>query len=99
MSLREAMKARALAFLRYSFSRSVYFLLLLGAVLVLMLVVVILAPGLVLVGAVGGKVSWLATFEAVVVASSPVLAVVIEVYEPPCDQGELIIIKDLHLLL
>jgi len=73
-------------------------LLLLGAVLVLVLVVVVLALGFVFVGAVGGEVAWLATIEAVVVPS-PVLAVVVEAHEPPCDQGELLIIKNLQLLL
>lgn len=74
-------------------------LLLLGAVLVLVLVVVVLALGFVLVGAVGGEVTWLATIEAVVVVPSPVLAVVVEAHESLSDQGKLIIIKNLQLLL
>ena len=74
-------------------------LLLLGAILVLVLVVVILALGFVLVGAVGGEVTWLATIKAVVVVPSLIFAVVVEAHEPPHDQGKLLIIKNLQLLL
>ena len=63
------------------------FIVLLLFVLILVLVVVIPALGLVLVGAVSNEVTRLATLKAGVVASSPVLAVVVEAHEPPCDQG------------
>lgn len=74
-------------------------LLLLLAVLVLVLAVVVPALGFVLVGAVDGEVTWVATIKVVVVVPSLVLAVVVEAHEPPHDQSELLVVKNLQLLL
>jgi len=76
-------------------STSFFFVL----ILVLVLVVVVLALGLVLVGAISDEVTRLATLETGVVASSPVLAVVIEAHEPSCDQGKLLVLEHFKLFL